>query len=320
MNHFTPTPGWKYSRKALRPGQTGWKDKDKVSLKLHLEAGKFVITAEVGPLKGTDTTEIEEVAHLLKGRIDAANVTDQQSSVMRLGSLVTCHLVKQRGLDPVFQVTCRDRNRLALQSDLLSAWVMGVENVLALTGDLPSLGDHPQAMPVYDLDSVQLLWAINRLNEGYDMAGNELQGKPNLFPGAVVSPNADTEAKRELQLIKMEGKIKAGARFFQTQAVYDIDAFAKFMKMVDGFKVPVLAGVIPLKSAGMARFMNKNVAGVFVPEELIDRMAQAEDKARTGIEIAANLIKGLKDICQGVHIMAIGWERKVPAILDAAGL
>jgi len=291
----------------------------KMSLQPLLEAGKFVVTAEIGPLKGTDTAEIKEVAELLRGRLDATNVTDQQSSVMRLGSLATCHLLKEFGLDPVFQMTCRDRNRLALQSDLLSAHVLGIENVLAITGDLPSLGDHPQAKPVFDLDSVQLLWVIKRLNEGYDMVGSELEGKTNFFPGAVVNPGADTEATFELQLIKMEKKIMAGARFFQTQAVYDTDAFAKFMKRVKGFKVPILVGVIPLKSVGMARFMNRNVAGVFVPEELIGKMAEAEDKARTGIEIAANLIKELKGMCQGVHIMAIGWERKVPAILDAAG-
>ena len=291
-----------------------------MSLQPQLEVGEFVITAEVGPLKGTDITEIEEVAELLQGKVDAANVTDQQSSVMRLGSLAVCHLLKDKGLDAVLQMTCRDRNRLALQSDLLSAHVLGIENVLALTGDLPALGDQPQAKPVYDLDSVQLLWVIKRLNEGYDMVGNELQGKTSFFAGAVVTPEADTEAKRELQLIKMEKKIATGARFFQTQAVYDVDRFAKFMRSVEKFNVPILAGVIPLKSAGMARFMNKNVAGVFVPEELIDKMAKAEDRTAVGIEIAANLIKELKDICQGVHIMAIGWEKKVPAILDAAGL
>ena len=152
------------------------------------------------------------------------------------------------------------------------------------------------------------------------MAGNELKGKPNFFPGAVVNPGANTEAALELQLIKMEKKIEAGARFFQTQAIYEPDVFAKFMKRAEGFKVPILAGIIPLKSAGMARFMNKNVAGVFVPEGLIEKMAAAEDKTQTGIEIAANIIKQLKDMCQGVHIMAIGWEKKVPAVLDAAGL
>jgi len=291
-----------------------------MSLKTLFETGKFVVTAEVGPLKGTDTTEIEEVAELLKGRVDAANVTDQQSSVMRLGSLAVSHILQSKGLAPVFQLTCRDRNRLALQSDLLSAWVLGIENVLAITGDLPSLGDHPEAKQVYDLDSVQLLWTIQRLNEGYDIAGNELQGKPDFFAGAVVKPVNDTEASFELQIRKMEKKIKAGARFFQTQAVYDADVFSKFMKRAEGFGVPILAGIIPLKSAGMARFMNKNVSGVFVPDELIGKIAEAEDKTKTGIEIASNLIKELKGVCQGVHLMAIGWEKKVPAILDAAGL
>ena len=290
-----------------------------MSLQPLFEAGKFVVTAEVGPLKGTDVSEIGEIAELLRGRVDATNVTDQQSSVMRLGSLAVCHLLKDKGIDPVFQITCRDRNRLALQSDLLSAYVLGVENVLSITGDLPLLGDHPQAKPVYDLDSVQLLWVIKKLNEGYDMVGNELKGKPNFFPGAVVNPGADTGAALELQLIKMEKKIAVGARFFQTQAVYEPNTFAKFMKRVEGFGAPILAGIIPLKSAGMARFMNKNVAGVFVPEELIGKMAEAEDKTQMGIEIAADLMKELKDMCQGVHIMAIGWEKKVPAVLDAAG-
>jgi methylenetetrahydrofolate reductase (NADPH) len=291
-----------------------------MSLQTILERGEFVITCEVGPLKGTDTTEINEAADLLRNRVHAANVTDQQSSVMRLGSMATSHLLKEKGLEPIFQMTCRDRNRIALQSDLLSAHVLGIENVLAITGDLPSFGDHPQAKPVYDLDSVQLLWVINRLNEGYDMVGNELKGKPNFFPGAVVNPGVDTDAALELQIIKMEKKINVGARFFQTQAIFEIDKFAEFMKRVEGFKVPVLAGIIPLKSVGMARYMNKSVAGVFVPEDLINKMASAENKTQTGIQIAADLIKGLKDICQGVHIMAIGWEKKVPQILDAAGL
>jgi methylenetetrahydrofolate reductase (NADPH) len=291
-----------------------------VSLKSQLEAGKFVVTSEIGPLKGTDTTEIKEVAELLRGRIAAANVTDQQSSVMRLGSLATCYLVKEAGLEPVFQMTCRDRNRIALESDLLSAWVLGVENVLAITGDLPALGDHPQAKPVYDIDSVQLLEVVKGLNEGHDMVGNELQGKPSFFPGAVVNPGADTEAAFELQLIKMEKKIRGGARFFQTQAIYDVSVFARFMKRVEGFRVPILAGIIPLKSAGMAKFMNKNVAGVSVPQEMIDQMTETEDKVRTGIEIAARLARELKDMCQGIHIMPIGWDKKVPSILDAAGL
>ncbi|RLA98649.1 MAG: 5,10-methylenetetrahydrofolate reductase [Deltaproteobacteria bacterium] len=291
-----------------------------MAFKEALESGKFTVTAEVGPLKGTDTTEIEEVAELLKGKVDGVNVTDQQSAVMRLGSLATCHLLVEKGLDPIFQMTCRDRNRIALQSDLLNAHVLGIRNVLAITGDYPTLGDHPDAKAVYDLDSVQLVWTIRRMNEGYDLAGNELEGKTDFFVGAVVTPVTDTDAAFELQLIKMEKKVEAGARFFQTQAVYDVDAFARFMKRAEEFGVPILAGIIPLKSVGMARYMNKNVAGVFVPEHLIEEMAKAEEKARKGLEIAARLIKDLQDLCQGVHIMAIGWEKKVPETLALAGL
>lgn len=293
-----------------------------MSLQSKLESGKFALSCEFGPLKGTDTVEIKENIEILKGKVDAANVTDQQSSVMRLAALVTSALCVQGGLEPIFQMTCRDRNRIALQSDLLGAWVMGIKNVLALTGDLPSLGDHPQAKGVFDLDSVTLLQAITRLNEGFDMVGNELHGKPNFFAGAVVKVDSNTEASAELQIAKMQKKIAAGAKFFQTQAVYDAGTFAKFMKRVETFKVPVMAGIIPLKNAGMAKFMNANVAGVHVPDDLIQKMSAAakEDREKTGIQIAADLIKLMKPMCQGVHIMAIGWEKKVPDIITAAGL
>src|SRR4030042_4341984 len=224
-----------------------------MSLAEAFKQGKSVITAEVGPPKGIDVHEMLEDAELLKGWVNAANVTDQQSSVMRLGSLAVCHLLKEKGLAPIFQITCRDRNRLALQSDLLSASVLGIENVLAITGDLPVLGDHPQAKPVYDLDAVQLLEVIKGLNEGHDMMGNELKGKTHFFAGAVVNPGASTHAAFELQVLKMEKKIKAGAKFFQTQAIYEPEVFAKFMKRVEEFKGPVLAGIIPLQSVGRAR-------------------------------------------------------------------
>ncbi len=291
-----------------------------MTLRSAIENKEFVITCEIGPVKGTNIEEIEESAEVLHGKVTAANITDQQSSAMRLGSLVTSHLVKERGVDPIYQVTCRDRNRIALQSDLLSAAVLGIENVLALTGDLPSLGDHPQAAKVFDLDSVGLLGAIETLNGGHDMAGNDLNGKTNFFPGAVVNPGADTEAALDMQIRKMYKKIRAGAKFIQTQAIYDVELFDKFMKRIGDVGVPILAGVIPLKSVGMARYMNKSVAGVFVPEPLIQKMKNAEDKTAMGIEIAADLIKGLKSLCQGVHIMAIGWEKKVPSIIEAAGL
>lgn len=289
-------------------------------LKQAFESGKFVVTAEAGPLKGTDITELEEISKILKDKVDAVNVTDQQSSVMRLGSLAVSHLLVGWGIEPIYQVTCRDRNRIALQSDLLSAAVLGIQNVMSLTGDLPSSGDHPQAKPVYDLDSVSLLSVIQGLNDGKDMMGNPLVGKTDFFAGAVVNPGADTEAAYELQIIKMEKKIAAGAKFFQTQAVYDPVLFEKFMKRVEHFKVPVLVGVIPLKSAGMAKFMNKNVAGVSVPQSMIDKISKAEDKTKTGIEMCSELIKQLKGLCQGVHIMPIGWEKKVPQILEAAGI
>jgi methylenetetrahydrofolate reductase (NADPH) len=291
-----------------------------MALREALESGKFAITTEVGPLKGTDTSEIVELAEILNGTVDGVNVTDQQSAVMRLGSLATCSLLVQRGLDPVFQMTCRDRNRIALQSDLLSAAVLGIRNVLVISGDFPSLGDHIDAKDVYDLDSEQLIWTVTQMNDGYDLSGTELQGKTDLLVGAVVKPVSDTEESSELQLAMMEKKISVGARFFQTQAVYDVDAFEKFMKRASQFKVPVLVGVIPLKSAGMARYMNKNVSGVFVPEHMISDMAKAEDKTATGLGIAARLIKDLKGLCQGVHIMAIGWEKKVPEILRMANL
>ena len=282
-----------------------------------IKAGKFVVTSEIGPPKGIDVKEMLEDAELIKGRVDAINVTDLQSSVMRLGSLAVCSLLKERGHEPIFQITCRDRNRLALQSDLLSAAVLGIENVLALTGDYPTLGDHPEAKPVFDLGSVELLEVIRTLQQGKDMKGNPLKGSPHFCVGAVVNPGADP---LEPEIIKMELKAEAGAQFFQTQAVYDIDIFKKFLDNVKDVKVPVFAGIVLLKSAGMAKFMNKNVAGVFVPDDLIKEMESAKDKAQKSIEIAARLIKELKPMCQGIHIMPIGWDKKVPLVLDAAGL
>ncbi len=293
-----------------------------MSLQSKLESGKFAVTCEVGPLKGTDVTEVEENAELLKDKVDAANVTDQQSSVMRLGSLATSSILVRKGLEPIFQMTCRDRNRIALQSDLLSAWVLGIKNVLSITGDLPALGDHPEAKQVYDLDSVTLLKAIGRLNEGFDMSGTELQGKTGFFPGAVVKVESDTDASFELQIAKLGRKVAAGARFIQTQAVYVPDHFGYFMKRAEKYKVPVMVGVIPLKSAAMARYMNKSVAGVFVPEDMIQKIADTpkEDREKVCLQACADLIKQLKPMCQGVHIMAIGWEKKVPEIIAMAGL
>lgn len=276
------------------------------------------MTSEIGPPKGIQTQHLMADAELIRGRVDGINVTDLQSSVMRLGSLAVCSLLKQHGLEPIFQVTCRDRNRLALQSDILSAAALGIENLLILTGDHTTMGDHPDAKPVFDLDSVQLLQVVRRLQEGFDMRGNPLEGTaPTYCVGAVVNPGADP---LEPQIMKMEKKIAAGAEFFQTQAVYDIKTFETFVNKTRHLKTPVMAGIVLLKSAGMARFMNKNVAGVFVPDDLIKEMEAAKDKAATSVDIARRLIQELKPMCQGIHIMPIGWDKKVPLVLDASGL
>ncbi|MDY7076077.1 MAG: methylenetetrahydrofolate reductase [Chloroflexota bacterium] len=284
-----------------------------------IAAGKFTVTAEVGPPKGTDVAHLLEMSELLRDHVDAVNVTDQQSSVMTLGSLAVCHMLHQCGIEPVFQVTCRDRNRIALQSDLLSAAVLGIENVLCLTGDYVTLGDHPRAKPVFDLDSVTLLGAVAALREGRDLAGKPLQGVPTFFPGAVVSPGSNPLGP---QIAKMEKKVEAGARFFQTQAVYDPAQFETFVRQVEHLNVPILVGIILLKSAGMARFMNSNVAGVNVPDELIKEIGGAPkpDRPAKAVKIAARLIREMKGMCQGVHIMTLGWERYVPQLLEEAEL
>jgi len=224
----------------------------------------FVITAEIGPPKGTDVSELVEHIELLKDKVDALNVTDNQSSVMRISSLAVCRLILDYGGEPILQLTCRDRNRLALQSELLSAAVLGVRNVLCLTGDYVSVGDHPQAKPVFDLDSVQLLQVVGLLNQGKDLAGNEMQGATDLFPGAVVTPEADPI---EPQMIKFAKKVAAGAVFFQTQAVYDLDNFKRFMERARQFDVKVMAGIVLLVSARMAKYMNKNVHGQIHEQE-----------------------------------------------------
>jgi len=288
-----------------------------MGLRDKIKSGKFIVTSEIGPPKGTDIKEVLEDAELIKGRVDAINVTDLQSSVMRVGSLAICSLLKEKGFEPVYQMTCRDRNRLALESDMLSAAVLGVENLLLLTGDYTTLGDHPQAKPVFDLDAVQLIGAAKTLMAGKDMVGNDLKGKPDFCIGAVVNPGADP---LEPEIIKMEKKIASGAEFFQTQAVYDVEQFKKFLDRVKHLKTTIIAGIVLLKSGSMARYMNKNVSGVSVPDNLIKEMDTAEKKSVKSIEIAARIINELKSTVSGVHIMPIGWDKKVPLVLDAANL
>ena len=281
--------------------------------------GEFVISAEVGPPKGIHLDALVEEAKTYLSGVTAVNVTDNQSSVMRLGSLATCKVLKDAGMNAIFQLTCRDRNRIALQSDLLSAAALGIDNVLCLTGDHTKMGDHPQSKPVFDLDSVSLLYTVKCLEEGHDLAGNELVGEPPKFAkGAVVSPCSDSV---DVQLAKMERKVAAGADFFQTQAVYEPEKFIEFMEKAKQFGKPVQLGIVIPKSVGMCRYMNANIAGIHIPEEMIEELKADKEKTKagiTGVEIAARIIRECKPYCQGVHIMAMGWESKVPDILKLA--
>ncbi|MBI9076561.1 MAG: methylenetetrahydrofolate reductase [Desulfatibacillum sp.] len=286
-----------------------------------LDQGKFVVTSEVAPPKGVNLEKMAHHIELLKDKVDAMNVTDHQSSVMRFPSLGAALMVKEMGGEPILQMTCRDRNRLALQADLLFAHQRGIHNVLCLTGDSVVLGDHKTAKGVFDLDSSQLVAAVRKMEKGKDMAGNELDGAVSFCAGAIVTPEANPI---QPQLIKFEKKIEAGAEFIQTQAVYDLENFKNFMEYARQFPVKILAGIILLTSAPMARFMNKNVAGVTVPQEFIDEMASAPKGGaiKKGIEIAGRQIRQIVDekICDGVHIMAIGKEELVPDIMAAGGL
>ena len=283
--------------------------------------GQFVVTAEVGPPKGIHLEHLVEEATMYLKDLDAVNITDNQSSVMRTSTLATCVALKNAGLNPIYQATCRDRNRIALQSDLLGAAAMGIDNILCLTGDHTKMGDHPGAKPVFDLDSVSLLYTAAQLEQGKDLAGLELVGEPPKFAkGAVVSPISDSV---DAQLAKMERKVMAGADYFQTQAVFESEKFIKFMEQAKEFGKPVQLGVIIPKNVGMCKFMNANVAGVHVPDEMLDELRADKEKTKagiTGLEIAARIIRECRPYCQGVHIMSLGWESKIPTLLEMAGL
>ncbi|MFZ2088018.1 MAG: methylenetetrahydrofolate reductase [Desulfobaccales bacterium] len=284
--------------------------------------GTFVITSEVGPVKGCSRVnggpppEFIQEALAIKDYVQAVNVTDNQSAVMRLGSLAASLLLKQFGLEPVYQLTCRDRNRIALQSDLMSACTLGIDNVLCLTGDHIKLGDHTAAKPVFDVDSVTLLRMAKGLNEGHDMVGNPLTRATDLSLGAVVNPGFEP---LDLQLLKMEKKLEQGAEFFQTQAVYDPKLFETFVRKIEGFKVPVQLGLVVIKSPKMAKFMNKHVSGITVPEALVKEMESVpagQYKAKAG-EITLRLAKEMGPMVQGIHFMPMGWSDLVPPVVTA---
>jgi len=284
-----------------------------------LDSGKFVVVAELQPPKGNDLSELYEYAELLKGRVDAINVPDLQNAIMRLGSLSVCALLKAKGMEAIYNLSCSNQNRLALQSELLNASALGLKNVLLHQGDPPSIGDHFETQAVFDLDVMGLLGAAKRLQEGYDLMGNDLQGKPQFCIGSQINAAAKGHVL-DLEVMDMEKKIRMGVDFFFTHSIYDVSLFEPFVKKVAHFKVPIIVGITLLKSVGMARYINKHVEGASIPDSIIDQLMKASDKQKASIEIAGNLIKALRPLCQGVQIIPIGWERQIPALLDYVGL
>ncbi len=285
--------------------------------------GIFVVTGEVGPIKGAVSRDknihpnCAKEARFLQDYVHAINVTDNQSAVMRLGSLASSVGLKERGIEPIYQLTCRDRNRIALQSDLLTAYSLGIDNVLLLTGDHIQLGDHKEAKPVFDLDSVQLIRMAAGLRNGKDIAGNAIENPPDMAHGAVVNPNF---VPLDLQLMKMKKKVDAGAEFFQTQAVYEAALLERFMEKAARFGSPVQAGVVVLKSPQMGKFMNENVSGIQVPRPWIDEIGSVDkaDRKKKAVEMTARFIRNIKHLVQGIHIMPLGWTDIVPDILNQA--
>lgn len=294
------------------------------NLEKTLESGRFAVTAEVGPPKGTTAKVVQRKGEQLKSYCDALNVTDNQTAIVRMSSLASCILLKQLGVDPVMQIVCRDRNRIAIQSDVLGAIAFGIGNILCLSGDHQRLGNHPSAKSVFDLDSIQLLQTLKQMRDDKKfLCGEAISGEAPLFIGAAENPYADPFEHRVVRSAK---KIKAGADFIQTQGVFDIPKFSRWMEQVRDRgldkQAHILAGVIPMKSAGMARYMRDYVAGVYVPNELVSRMEDAKDAKEEGIKICLEIIEELKDIpgIHGIHIMAVGWEEVVPLIVERARL
>lgn len=289
-----------------------------------LEGGHFAVTAEVGPPKGTSASVIQKKGDILKSYCDALNVTDNQTAIVRMSSLSGCVILNRMGLDPVMQMVVRDRNRIAIQSDILGAVALGIRNLLCLSGDHQKFGNHPTAKNVYDIDSIQLVQTVKTMrDERKFLCGENISGEVPLFIGAVENPFADPF---EYRVIRLDKKVQAGADFIQTQAVFDVAKFAEWMKMVRDReldkKVHILAGVIPIKSVGMARYMRDNVSGISVPAEIVSRLEEAKNAKEEGVKITLEIIEQLKEIdgIHGIHIMAVAWEDIVPGIVEKAGL
>ena len=286
-------------------------------LRAALDGAGFVVTSELTPPKGTSLDSLVERAQMLSRHVDAFNITDSHAARMAMAPMAVSHILIDHGVEPIMQITSRDRNRIAIQADLLGAWALGVRNLAFMGGDPPKNGDHPDAKGVFDVVSADVIRAAAGMGEGTDMAGNALSGSPQFCIGAVVNPGA-TDLDKEIA--RMVEKLEAGATFFQTQAVYDPGAFERFVNRIDALDVHVLAGIIPVKSPKMAAYMNEHVPGIEVPEALIRKLAASSDRAATSSEMAAAVIADIRPMCRGVHVMAIGWEDKVPGILQAAGV
>ncbi|HJO59544.1 MAG TPA: methylenetetrahydrofolate reductase [SAR202 cluster bacterium] len=282
-----------------------------------LTSGKFMVTTELISPKGTHLTPLFEKAEALRDQVDAIIIPDSHAAQMSMSPLAVAHLLINRGIEPILSITCRGRNRIALQSDLLGAHALGIKNIVCMTGDHPAVGDHPEATPVFDLDSISLLRAIASHRAGKDMSGHRLTGISAFSAGAVVDPAITNQNQ---QMRRMEMKVAAGAQFFFTQAVFDPLLFKSFMRTASRFGVPIIAGLIVLKSGDMARRLNAGLLGITVPDVLIDEMDRAEDPERTGTEIATRTIKDLMSLCQGVHLVSVGREYQISSVLKAAGI
>lgn len=281
-----------------------------------LEAGQFVVTGEVAPPKGADLTAMHASVDVLAPHCHALNVTDNQGASLHLSSLAASKAILDRGIEPIFQQTCRDRNRLALQSDLLAAWSLGLENVLVVTGDDPRAGDHPHAKGVFDLDSTQLAQIARGMNEGHDMMGRELSGGTGFYIGAAMFPEVEPW---DVQLARIEQKVEAGVRFFQTQAVFDIAKLERAVEALRPLGAKVIAGVLVLKSPRVIAFVNERLAGLMVPDAIAERIRSADDPAEESIRLAAEQVREIRDIADGVHVMPLGLDAAIGRILGEPG-
>ena len=281
-----------------------------------LKSGRPVITCELNPPKGVALGPLFKKTEALKGLIDAFNIPDSSSSIMAMAPMSVAHLLNLRDIDTIIHVTGRDRNQIAIQSDLLACHALGVTNLLCLSGDPPGAGDHPKAKPVFDLNATEILKAANALSHGRDLSGNSLKGTPKFQTGAAANPGAPD---LPLEIQRMEEKIAAGASFFQTQAAYDPFTFERFAKATQNLKVPILAGLIVLKSGNMARNLNANLPGLLISDNVIEELDASNNKPQTSVEVSARIIKQIKGMFDGIHIMAIGWENLIPEILETAG-